>query len=90
MRFVLSFLQGSVPEYAFCTRHNSPLSQNININTDILLPLYQHYINMINNILILHEYYTVLDYIILSFVLLHYTLLHYTILYNTILYYLDV
>ena len=26
MRFVLSFLQGSVLEYAFCTRHNSPLS----------------------------------------------------------------
>ena len=27
MRFVLSFLQGSVPEFAFCTRHNSPLSK---------------------------------------------------------------
>ena len=26
MRFVLSFLQGSVLEYALCTRHNSPLS----------------------------------------------------------------
>ena len=92
MRFVLSLLQGSVPEYALCTRHNSPLSTLYTIHYTLYIISYilytlhrtlytSHY--TLNYIL----YCTILYYAMLCYTILCYAMLYYTVLYYTIPYY---